>query len=179
MTKWRAPFRHSCLGIRHLDHHIPAQAPSVWQRRQELTVAPLQRLGHASTAQHSSGASKQLIAVQFDPSEDRPELFDVPPRKRRLVRRVLCRTRWPIPPRPVEKRIASPRLAKHGHSIRPQNPPDFPSRALNVQMMQDGIAPDAVKRRVGERQILSVGLHEIDAGALLARSKTRFLKIAT
>src|SRR5262249_52976332 len=73
----------------------------------------------------------------------------------------LCRVRQTAACR-VQKRVSAPRLAKNGNSIGAQHASQFSSSNVEIQVMQYGIAPNAVERGVRERQTRAVGLDKVD-----------------
>ena len=54
-------------------------------------------------------------------------------------------------PRESQQRIATPRLAEHRHAARFQHAMQFRTGDRPIEVMQDGIPPNRIERRIGER----------------------------
>src|SRR5207302_99199 len=65
-------------------------------------------------------------------------------------------------PRPAQKRIFTPGLAEYRDPAGTKDAQKFSGGNLQVEMMKDGVAPDALEAVVSEGKPLAVGLKKID-----------------
>src|ERR1700681_4588590 len=90
----------------------------------------------------------------------------MPRPQRFLVRGAFFAGVWQPPPCPPQQRVFAPRFTEYRDTARPEHAEQFPSRDGHVKVVQDGVAPDAVERPIGEGQAGSVRLKEADGDAV-------------
>jgi hypothetical protein len=86
---------------------------------------------------------------------------------------------WVIDPAtdPTEERVLTPGLTKDGNSSRVQDPLNFTPGCNQVEMVEDGVAPNAIEGGVLEWQSCAVGLNEINGNAVDGGSVAGFRKV--
>ena len=62
----------------------------------------------------------------------------------------------------IEQGIVAPGFAEDGEAAGFEDAGQFACRARQMQVVQDRIAPDAIKGGVREGELFGIGLHEID-----------------
>ena len=65
--------------------------------------------------------------------------------------------------------IVAQRLAKNRNSAGLHNPSQLGGGDSQIEMVQDGVAPDTAKAAVRERESRALGLHALDGDAVGAR----------
>src|SRR5436305_2018079 len=96
------------------------------------------------------------MPVYFERGEKRTQRIQIVESQRLLVGSATLAGIGQTTPGGVEQRVVAPRFAEDSHPARPQHAAQLASRLCQVEMMQDGVAPDAIKTRIGERKPLAV-----------------------
>lgn len=102
----------------------------------------------------------------------------MPATERLLVRRAFLAGVGQVAAGPTQQRVLTPWLAKDCNAAWPQDAEEFPAGNLDIQMMQDGVAPDAIEGLVGERESLAVGLHELNLYTIRLSPPAGFFQVA-
>jgi hypothetical protein len=160
------------------DYQVAAEALQGRRSRKQEVVAPIQPSDESAGRKDTAGHREELIATGFNVREGFPELAQLPPAERFFIRGASLGGIWQSAARPPQNWIAAPRFAEDGDASGSQDAPQFLSSDAQIEVVQDGVAPDAVEGFIGEWQPLAVGLHEGNGDAIGIGSAPRFGEVA-
>jgi hypothetical protein len=126
---------------------------------QEALVETVQRPKAWHAWPESADHAKQLKWLHAHAWKRSLQQIDLTPRQWLLVRRSrFTRIRNPVPNH-VQEWVAAPGFTEGKRATRFENAAQLGQCALEVEMMQDGVAPDGVEAGIVERQSFAGGLH--------------------
>ena len=144
------------------DDDVAAVALPGWKPREPGVVESAKPGAEASITNDAPEHRRQLMAAGVQAWEVALQAAQVAEAPRRFVGGAsLARVGEPLPGE-GEQAIAALGFADDGTSARSQHAGDLRRGAVQVEMMQDGVAPDAVECPIGEGKPLAVAGDEID-----------------